>query len=285
MPSPSLEGVGLLLDSVLRGAPGNEPLCWALWDAFSPPARKKCGLRPVPLWGNLSGEETTQCSRAQGRDQGHPSSAKPPTFTRCTLATGRSCPVPGAPGGLAEGLGTEEVWEMCGVEVPAGIRKKGTWDHGVGSACPHHDTGTVPVAVATCGSPRLSAGSFAPIQGSPPSPPPGSARGFRCRRANLFTSGDWRHLKVGRSNWHLMSQLSRGKEKQDSRQGRHLLPCAPASPPCATCTPGCVKGFLVPGQTLSLQAWGCQGGTRGCLRHLQLQFEPCPRAACLVLAA
>uniref|UniRef100_A0A8B9CPR5 Uncharacterized protein n=1 Tax=Anser brachyrhynchus TaxID=132585 RepID=A0A8B9CPR5_9AVES len=50
--------------------------------------------------------------------------------------------------------------------------------------------------------------------------------------------GDWRHLKVGRSNWHLMSQLSRGKEKQDSRQGRHLLPCVPSSPPCATCTTG-----------------------------------------------
>uniref|UniRef100_A0A8B9DJC6 Secreted protein n=1 Tax=Anser cygnoides TaxID=8845 RepID=A0A8B9DJC6_ANSCY len=75
-------------------------------------------------------------------------------------------------------------------------------------------------------------------KGSPPSPPPGSARGFRCRRANLFTSRDWRHLKVGRSNWHLMSQLSRGKEKQDSRQGRHLLPCVPSSPPCATCTTG-----------------------------------------------
>lgn len=126
------------------------------------------------------------------------------------------------------------------------------------SVHPRCATGTVPAAAAstTCSSPCLSGGSFVPVQHSlgfssaaagprsrrgqaslslavqPPAPMPGSARGgFRWRRTNLFTSGDWRHLKVGRSNWHLMSQLSQGREKQDSKQGRHLLACVlPALP-------------------------------------------------------
>lgn len=58
-----------------------------------------------------------------------------------------------------------------------------------------------------------------------------SSGGFRWRRTNLFTSGDWRHLKVGRSNWHLMSRLSRGREKQGSEQGRHLLASVPPAVP------------------------------------------------------
>lgn len=53
LPSPSSEGFGLLLAAVLRGAPGNAPLCRALWDLVSSPpgwpARKKYGISPVPL--------------------------------------------------------------------------------------------------------------------------------------------------------------------------------------------------------------------------------------------
>lgn len=65
---------------------------------------------------------------------------------------------------------------------------------------------------------RTMGGSAAPVGCSPPAPPPGSAGGFHCRHANLFTDGGWRHLKVGRSNWCLMSQLSQGMENRD-REG------------------------------------------------------------------
>uniref|UniRef100_A0A8C3QEP2 Uncharacterized protein n=1 Tax=Geospiza parvula TaxID=87175 RepID=A0A8C3QEP2_GEOPR len=34
-------------------------------------------------------------------------------------------------------------------------------------------------------------------------------------------------LSSGRSNWHLMSRLSQGREKQASKQGRHLLASVP----------------------------------------------------------
>lgn len=67
----------------------------------------------TPASCGLPGEETTKCSWAWGCDQGHPSSAEPPTSTCCKLATGRSCSTPGVPGGLAEGLGTEEAWGLC----------------------------------------------------------------------------------------------------------------------------------------------------------------------------
>uniref|UniRef100_A0A8C5J711 Uncharacterized protein n=1 Tax=Junco hyemalis TaxID=40217 RepID=A0A8C5J711_JUNHY len=33
--------------------------------------------------------------------------------------------------------------------------------------------------------------------------------------------------KVEPSNWHLMSRLSQGREKQTSKQGRHLLASVP----------------------------------------------------------
>lgn len=64
-----------------------------------------------------------------------------------------------------------------------------------------------------------------------------SSGGFRWRRTNLFTSGDWRHLKVGRSNWHLMSRLSQGREKQGSEQGRHLLASLPSAVPVLPAAP------------------------------------------------
>lgn len=91
-----------------------------------PKRQQPSALLRTPASYGLPGEDTTQCSQARGRGQGHPSSAKPPTFTCCTFSTGRSCPIPGAPGALAEGLGTGEAWELRGGEVPARSRWEGS---------------------------------------------------------------------------------------------------------------------------------------------------------------